>query len=131
MSLHLSPICVLVQGWTFDVQVRRLGVEIAADRHATRVQVEEHFLRLAHLLQACSPNLRALRLRLLQATKFRDYETNLLGPSQLERIMVSLHIWEAFCTSLLALLCFCIESLFKLLAVKRFRNCKHVRHPAG
>ena len=76
------------------MQVTRLGIEIAADRHASRVEVEEHFTQLARILDVCSSHLRSLRLRLLQATKFRDYETTLLGPSKLERILVSLQQWQ-------------------------------------
>ena len=77
------------------VQVTRLGIEIAADGDASRVEVEEHFTQLASILDVCSSTLRSLRLRLLQATKFKDYETSLLGPSKLERILVSLYIGKA------------------------------------
>lgn len=99
---------------TILVQVTRLGVEIAADCHATRVEVEESFSELAATLHLCSPTLRALRLRLLQATKFRNYETSLPGPSHLERIMVRpSRDGKTLCTSVLvcaALLADCVQA---------------------
>ncbi len=112
------------------MQVTRLGIEIAADRHASREEVEEHFTQLARILDVCSPTLRSLRLRLLQATNFRDYETNLLGPSKLERILVSLGQWQGTLHSCLGAALH-LGSSFQSSAATELYSCKHVQQPAG
>ena len=112
------------------VQVTRLGIEIAADGDASRVEVEEHFTQLASILDVCSSTLRSLRLRLLQATKFKDYETSLLGPSKLERILVSLYIGKALLHNHLGAALHLWIAL-ELSAARGVRCSKHVQQPAG
>ena len=72
--------------------MKRLGLQIEAGRHATSTDLENQFRDLAQILHLCSPTLQVLRLRLLQATNYRNYEMDALDPSQLEAILVSLDL---------------------------------------
>ena len=86
------------------LQVRRLGLQVGAERHASSIDLEKQLQDLAQVLHLCSPTLYVLRLRLLQTTDFRGYEMDALDPPQLKTILVSL-LCLATCTPLLALSC--------------------------
>lgn len=94
------------------LQVRRLGLQIEAGRHATSTDLDNQFRDLAQILHLCSPTLQVLRLRLLQATNYRDYEMDALDPSQLEAILVSACFGQIR-SSLGALLCCLAHSLLR------------------